>query len=185
MPQIINSNTTLSQVNIASQKAKLIASYQAVIDGINGELGDTTSFLIGGTTYAKADLIAHFQARIDAAKKTNTARAAFQATVASEQGVDATAEPLRAEFKVYLQGRFGKASTELQKFGYEPQKAPQRAAVTKAKAIAQSAATRAARGTIGKKAKSLIKGVPAPAPTAAAPPAQASAPTTTPATPKA
>ena len=28
MPQIINTNTTLTQINIAEQKAKIIATYQ-------------------------------------------------------------------------------------------------------------------------------------------------------------
>lgn len=162
MPQIVNTNTTLSQVNIAEQKAKLIATYQAVISGISAELGDTTTFLFGGTTYAKADLVARFQSRIDAARKTLADRTALHASVAAEQAVETAVATLRARFKTYLQGRYGKDSPELQKFGFTPQKTPQRAAATKAKAVKQSDATRRARGTTGKKAKSVIKGVPEP-----------------------
>jgi hypothetical protein len=70
MPQVINTNTTLTQVQIAAQKAKIVATYQALVDGINAQLGDTATFLIGGKSYAKSDLVGPFQARIDAAKKT-------------------------------------------------------------------------------------------------------------------
>ena len=177
MPQIINTNTTLSQVNIAEQKAKIIATYQAVITGINTDLGDTTTFLIAGATYAKADLVARFQARIDAARKTLADRTTLHASVAAERSVEASAGALRAGFKTYLQGRYGKDSPELQKFGFTPQKPVQRAAATTAKAVTQNTATRKARGTTGKKAKVLIKG--APEPTA---PVAPTAPAVTPAT---
>jgi hypothetical protein len=162
MPQIINTHTTISQVNIAEQKAKLIATYQAVINGINTELSDTTTFILGGGTYAKTDLVARFQARIDSARRTLADRTALHASVAAEQAVSTGVTTLRAAFKTYLQGRYGKDSPELQKFGFTPQKPPQRAAATTAKAVKANKATREARGTTGKKAKSLIKGAPEP-----------------------
>jgi hypothetical protein len=185
MPQIINTNTTLTQVNIAEQKAKIIATYQAMINGINAELGNTTTFLLSGGTYAKADLIARFQARIDAARKTLADRTTLHATVAAEQSLDKAVAALRTGFKTYLQGRYGKESPALQKFGFIPQKPTQRAAATKAKAVTLNTATRKARGTTGKKAKVLIKGAPAPtapvaptAPTAPTAPAAPPAPVT-------
>jgi hypothetical protein len=159
MPQTINTNTTLTQVQIAAQKAKIIATYQALIDGINAQLADTTAFVIAGVSYAKADLVGHLQSRIDAARKVVAERTALHASVANERTMAKSVATLRGGFKSYLQGRYGKASPELQKFGFTPQKAAQKAAATKAKTVKQIEATRKARGTTGKKAKANIKGV--------------------------
>lgn len=159
MPQTINTNTTLTQVQIAAQKSKIIATYQALVDGINAQLADTTSFVIGGVSYAKADLVGHFQARIDAAKATVADRTLLHSAVANEQTLAKSVATLRAGFKSYLQGRYGKGSAELQKFGFTPQKVTQKAVATKANAAKQNVATRTARGTTGKKAKANIKGV--------------------------
>jgi hypothetical protein len=55
MPQIINTSTTINQVQIAAQTAKIIATYQALVDGINAQLADTTTFLIAGASSAEVD----------------------------------------------------------------------------------------------------------------------------------
>ncbi len=139
MPQILNTNTTLTQVQIAAQKAKIVATYQALVDGINAQLADTTTFVIGGVSYARADLVAHFQARLDAAKKTVADRTSLHSDVANEQALNKSVGTLRAGFKSYLQSRYGKGSAELQKFGFTPQKVTQKAAATKAKAATRNA----------------------------------------------
>jgi hypothetical protein len=173
MPTIINTNTTISQVNIATQKATEEAEYQALLNGINSELGDVPTFVIAKRAYTKAELVARFQARIDAARKTKTDRTTLHASVAAERTMRADAAKLRAGFKQYLQSRYGKDSAELQKFGFTQAKTPQRSVVGKAKGLVQNKATRVARGTKGKKQKSTIKGTPpATATTASTPAAQ-------------
>lgn len=176
MPQIINTDTTLSTIVIAAQKAKTLAVFQTLVDGINTELGDVASYVINGVTYTKADLIAKFTGRIDAGKQTLAARTAMHLAVSQEQALAAKALALRAGVKSLLEMRYGKQSPMLQKFGYAQRKTTQKAAATTANAAQKSKATRAARGTTGKKAKSLIKGAPdaAPPPTAA-PPSKATA----------
>ena len=166
MPQIINTDTTLSITVIAEQKAKAIAVFQALVDGINGELGDVTSFVIKGKTYPKADLVATFVKRIDAGKTTLGARTAMHLAVSEEHAITAEALDLRASIKSLLEMRYGKRSPMLQKFGYAQRKTTQKAAVTTANAVTKGKATRAARGTTGKKAKSVIniKAVPETAP---------------------
>jgi hypothetical protein len=104
-------------------------------------------------------LVSHFEARIDVAKKTVTERMALHAIVVTEQTMAMAVATLRAGFKSYLQGHYGRGSPELQKFGFTAQKPMQKAAVTKARAAKQNVATRKARGTTGKKAKVNIKGV--------------------------
>jgi hypothetical protein len=171
MPQNINTNTTLSTLVIAAQKAKALAVFQSLVDGINTELADVSSYVISGKTYTKADLLAVLTARIDAGKQTLAARTAMHLAVAKEQTLLPTALALREGVKLFLAMRYGKESPMLQKFGYAQRKTTQTAAVTTANAVKKSAATRAARGTTGKKAKSLVKGAPpaAPPPTTAAP----------------
>jgi hypothetical protein len=179
MPTVVNTNTTIGQVNIASQKATVLATYQALITGLNEAPADLQSLVIGGVTYSKAELIAQFQARIDAAKKTLAARTALHLAVVAERAEAAKVVAIRAGLKTVLQGRYGKSGAELQQYGFTPVKKTQRAALTKADAVAANLSTRAARGTKGKKQKSTIKGArPAPAHTAA-PAASATATTTT------
>ena len=171
MPKNINQNTTLSQVDIAAQKAKLFASYQALIGAITSDLTDTPSFIISGVTYTRDQLLQLLTSRVTAAKNTLAQRTLMHEAVAAEQTVASQVDPVRAGFKTYLLGRFGKNSARLQKYGYTPVKPTQKAASTKASAVALNKGTRTLRGTTGKKAKSLIKATPAttgsPPPTAA------------------
>jgi len=160
MPTVINTNTTISQINISMQKAAVEAEYKALVTGIDSELTGVDSFLINQKTFTKADLVAKFQSRIDAAEKTKVARTALHACVAAERALQAEVAPLRMGFKFFLQSRYGKNSAELQKFGFTQTKATQRSAVAKSTAVSKGRATRQARGTKGKKQKALIKGSP-------------------------
>ena len=132
MPQIVNTNTKLSQVNIAAQKAKLIASYQALTGTITSDLADTPSFVINGATYTRDQLLEELTSRVTAAKNTLAARTTMHEAVAAEQAVAAQIEPLRAGLKTYLLSRFGKNSAKLQKYGYTPVKPAQMAVTTRA-----------------------------------------------------
>ena len=171
MPQIINTNTTLNTIVIAAQKAKTLAVFQSLVDGINTELGDVASYVISGVTYTKADLLGGVHGA-HRRREANPRRAHRDAPRRSqEQTLAAKALALREGVKLFLEMRYGKQSPMLQKFGYAQRKTTQKAAATTANAVQKNKATRAARGTTGKKAKSLIKGAPdtAPPPTAAAP----------------
>jgi hypothetical protein len=180
-------NVSVTKVNIAAQKATVEAQYKALIAGINAELTADQQFIINGETLSKAALLARFQARLDAAQKTKADRTTLTTTVDAERRLQLEVTPLRTGFKVYLLSRYGKSSPELQKFGFTQTKRPQRPVASKAAGVAKSKATRAARGTAGKKAKLAIKGTvaqpgtaapPAPTPPAAAPPAPPKAPIT-------
>jgi hypothetical protein len=162
-----NTNSTLTVMNIAAQKATVEAEYKALIDGINSELGADTSFIINDESFTKADLIGRFESRLEAAQKTKTNRTALHLCVASERAIALEVAPLRMGFKTFLQSRFGKSSPKLQKFGFVQAKKPQRPAVSKATAVEKNKATRTVRNTVGKKARLKITAPSKPVPAAA------------------
>jgi hypothetical protein len=184
--------TTFTTINIATQKTTLEAEYKRLINGINTELAGVDSFVINGVAWTRPDLLTRLQSRIDASEKTKAARTNLHNIVNSEQELQLEIAPLRAGLKTYLQSRFGKTSGKLQLFGFAQNKSTQKTAQAKADAVVKSKATRKARGTMGKKQKTAIKGdvigvvttpilAPAPATTAPAPGAPDPAPKPAPA----
>jgi hypothetical protein len=168
--------TPITTISIAHQKVDIEADYKTLIEGIKTELAAVDPLLVGGATIARADLIARFQARIDAAEAVKAARGVLQKAVANERTVDAAVRPLRAAVKVFLQGRYGKHSPDLQKFGFTQSRQPKASVEAKAAGHAKAKATRVALGTKGKQQKKVSKKA-----TAAAPPAPVTAPGTGPA----
>jgi hypothetical protein len=181
MATTTTTNVTVSQVNIASQRATVEAQFKALVNGIKTELANVDSFVISGVTFTKQELVDKFQGRLDAAERTKTARTALHALVAQERQVQADVAKIRTGFKICLQGRLGKNSPELQKFGFTQAKTPQRPVANKAAGIEKSKATRQARHTTGKKAKLKITGTPPATETAATAQAQPAATTAPPA----
>jgi hypothetical protein len=154
------STPSITQINIAAQKADLVAGYRALVDAMTTELPDVTSVLVAKVSYTKADLIKEFQARIDAWEATKNARMTLHTMVAAERQVQLQVVPLRAGMKAFLSLRFGKNSPEIQKFGFTQIKKTQKTVQAKATGVANAIATRAARSTMGKKQKSAISGTP-------------------------
>jgi len=106
---------------------------------------------------ARTDLVARFQARVDAAEAVKNGRAGLQGLVAHEREVDAQVRPLRAVTKVFLQGRYGKDSPKLQAFGFTLSRKPKASAAAKATAQTKAKATREVLGTKGKQQKKASK----------------------------
>ena len=100
----------------------------------------------------------------------------WRKAVADEKSALAAARPVRALLKTFLQSRLGKASPQLNGFGFETTKAPRASAKTKAAAVDKNKATRAARHTMGttqrKRVKAPTPPSPEPVPTASTQPAQ-------------
>jgi len=161
--------TTLTTVNIATQKAGVAAEYQALIAGINTLLPSVDPFVLGNATISRADLLAKLQSLLNADNATKAAQTAYHNAVQSERSLTVAVAPLRAQLKLYLQSRFGKTSTQLQSFGFTPNKVPDKPVASKSTGVAKALATRKARGTLGKKQKSKIHGT-VPAASAPTPP---------------
>ena len=165
-----------------STKVDVEAQFQAVIAGLLAYYQPTDPFLMSDGTYTRDQLIARFQAFVSAVEQTKSGYQTWRTDVAGEQALLTQVMPLRAGVRGIVQARFGKQGPQVLQFGFTPAKTPVRTAASKALAAEKAVATRKARGTVGKTAKSEIHGT-VPAGTAAAPTAQAGSSTTAPVAP--
>ncbi len=174
-------NTTVTKVNVAAQKAKVEAQFTALVNGINTLLGNVTTFDFASGSIAKADVVSKFSARVAAAEKTKAARIALHQAVLEETQIAQQVAPYRADMKSYLVYRYGKSSPTLQVFGFTPAKTPQRSAVAKAQGVVKAKATNKALGPTGKKQrKAAAKAIANATPAATPAPANGSTPTPAP-----
>jgi hypothetical protein len=153
-----------------------------VIVGIKKDLQNVSSVPIGGSTFTLATIETLLQSRIDAANAVDVARAKWLEATATYQALNAQVTPVVRGLRRFVIDAFGENSPVLADFGFSP---PKKAVLTPEQNVAKAlkaAATRKARGTMGKKEKLKIKGtvattapetpaspVPSPAPTATAP----------------
>jgi hypothetical protein len=141
--------------NQSNTKAAFISICNALITGINA-LPDKT-FLLGGQTYTKAQVVAPLQAVVDAAAQAAADEATWHASVQAEHDAEAAARVMVDALKPFLQGRLGKSSPLLRsQFGLAPVKVAEKTVAAKATGIAKSLATRAIRGTRGSKQKKAL-----------------------------
>jgi hypothetical protein len=157
---------------------------QQVIQGVQKDLSTMSSLLLGAETFTPATLVAFVQSRIDAGNKVGTARAAWLDAVKAYEAVDTQADVVVHDLKQLVIAAFGATSVKLADFGFAPRKVTVLTPAQKAAAALKRKATRAARNTLGPKAKLAIKGTvtttaPATAATPAAPAGQ-TAPVTAP-----
>jgi hypothetical protein len=129
------------------------------VGGIKKYLTDPNTVIpIGGKQCHPADVLAFFQEDIDARAAVDGARASVVATIATRKTADADRRTADSALKSYVTHLYGATSTEAQEFGYPPPKTRTTTVATKATAIQKSAATRAARNTMGSAQKALISG---------------------------
>jgi len=154
-----------------------------VIVGIKKDLQNVSSLPIGGTTFTMATIETLIQSRIDAANAVDVARANWLQATAKYEALNAQVTPVVRGLRNYVINAFGENSPVLADFGFTP---PKKAVLTPEQNVAKAlkaAATRKARGTMGKKEKLKIKGTVATAgPATPASPVPSPAPTATPPT---
>jgi hypothetical protein len=155
-----------------------------VIVGIQKNLQNVSSLPLAASTYTMATLVQLVQSRIDAANTVVNARAHWVDASAAYGALNTQVTQVVRDLRQYVISVYGKDSPVLADFGFTPSK---RTPLTPEQLVARAqkaAATRVARGTMGKKQKAKIKGTvatTAPAtPPAATPPiaAPAAAPVT-------
>jgi hypothetical protein len=144
------------------------------------------SVTLGGVKYAPARLAKMFRDGIDVADATDKAAKSWHLAVATEKDNTQALAGVQTALRSYVSATFGETSTEFAAFGFKPKAVADVSVETKATAVAKRAATRAARGTMGKSEKEKIKGavvapaapaVPAVTTSAAAPAASVTAST--------
>jgi hypothetical protein len=177
----MTTNTNVGKINVAAQRATVLAQYTALVTGINTQLTDVSVFTFQEQQIPKTQVVSRLQARIDAAQTTKVARLALGAAVAAEAQIVADTTPLVADLKTFLQSRLGKKSPKLQTFGLTQLKTTQKSVAAKSVGVAKALATRKAIGTKGKKQrKAAIEALAASATVQAPATSPAPAPVTTP-----
>jgi hypothetical protein len=138
-------------------KTNRTARDRMIIDAIAAHFNGTASITVGGKLYKAKDLQAQFQAEMDAAKETQSAKTAYLQATLAERTVTKQVTPLYKALRSYLIGLYGASSAIVADFGFTPKNGTVDVA-TKAAAIEKRAATRKARGTMGKRQKLEVTG---------------------------
>jgi hypothetical protein len=133
---------------------------QGVIDGVRKNLAGQT-FQIGKRAYASQDVIDAFQARVDAGQAIIDARNALAAALKADAAERARSAAFARGFRTILQGMFNETPDLMADFSMKPRKVTKKSLEVLARAVARAQATRAARGTKGKRQREAIKGEPA------------------------
>src|SRR5450631_2227312 len=95
----------------AVSKTTLVAQCQAIIVALQNL--SVTEYTLGGKAFAKADLIAAFQAYLDAAALTASTKKSQQNAILAEGTQALSVRTVTALQKAFLQSRFRKSSPEL------------------------------------------------------------------------
>lgn len=175
-------------------KSSQAALVKQLIAGFNKRFPNGSQQLqVGGATFTVTALTTLLQSFVDIREAVEASQAATKAKVQAEDAQVPSQRAMIHAIETTIRGTFGNSADVLADFGLAPPKvrAP-RTAEEKAVSAAKSAATRKARGTMGKNQKKNVKGsitaklvvtpvttspvltpVDAPAPTAGAPGATA------------
>ena len=124
------------------------AQLQKIIDGLGKRFPPGSSITLGNVTYTVGDLQKLVQIDLDAVTASVNARAAYATQVALERLANKKANPTLRLLKNYVLALIGDtqdATAALSEFGYEPRKARQPSAKTKAQAAEKAQATREAK----------------------------------------
>jgi hypothetical protein len=160
---------TTTSTTTAPNRVSTQGKDQQVIVGIKTDLQTMSSLPLGGATYTPSSLAAFIQSRIDAANAVLTAKANWQSASKTYEAINTQATVVVRELRNLVIGAFGPSSPKLADFGFTPTVRKVQTPEQKAAAAVKRAATRKARGTMGKVAKLAIKGAPPMAPSATSP----------------
>ncbi len=138
-------------------KTDRTARDQMIIDAIAKHYSGSATITLEGNDHKAKDLQAQFQAEVDAAKATQSAKTAYTQATLEEQTVTKQVTPLYKALRSYLIGLNGATSAIVADFGFTPKNTTVDVA-TKAQAIEKRLATRKARGTLGKRQRLEITG---------------------------
>jgi len=132
---------------------------EQLIAGTAKHLANITQLLLASGTFTPAQVTTELQALVTLRTNANAAKAAAEAKLATEEAQLAPLRSFMATFVAFLRAAFSNSPDVLADFGLKAKKEPTpQTAEAKAAATVKRAATRAARGTKGPKAKKSVKG---------------------------
>jgi hypothetical protein len=126
-----------------------------IVAAIKKHLGGAV--ILEGVTYAPSALAKLFQRGIDVADATDSAKKTWHVAVATEQEETQNIWLLQQALRSHVTAVYGAKSVEFADFGFATKAKPVDVA-TKVEAVKKSAATRAARHTMGKRQKEKVRG---------------------------
>ena len=161
-------------IDTRTDKTTRVARVKQAIVGVNKYYGGQASLTLDGTQYTPASLVQLLQSFVDLDALLTASKAKAHEQVGQEKVLYTQVRIVLQALHGYVVSTFGnKAAAVLADFGFTPTKRTQPKVAVKMEAQKQSAATRAARHTMGQKQKKGVKGAAgAPAPTPATPPKQ-------------
>jgi len=178
-----NSQDNATVVDVCTKRLNALKSY---VDG-------KAQINVGGKKQKASQVVAIYQSCLDSRAALATKRAEVKAAMATRTSAEQARRSADRAVKAWVVNEFGEGSQQAIDFGFPPPKKATRTVESKVNAVALAKATRAARHTMGKKQKSLIKGtmvaptapaVPANMPAGASPASQPAMPATAVAAPQ-
>ena len=145
---------------MANTKSNLAAQVRQFLTGARKPFPNGSQTLqIGGVTSTVTGLTAILQSFVDNRDAVEASKAATKAKIETERVQSPSQLALIRAFQTVVRGAFGNAADVLADFGLAPPKVRvTKTAEQKAVTAAKIAATRKARGTMGKNQKKAIKG---------------------------
>jgi hypothetical protein len=132
---------------------------RSTIQALSKRFSQDATVRVDGKTYVIRDLTAAFQGHLDVLDQLVTLRAQLAAKVAEERALAAKAQTLRARLLGFVRAEYGISPSAFADFAYPmPKKRGPKTAAAKALGAERLRATRKARGTMGKRQRSKIKG---------------------------
>jgi hypothetical protein len=157
-------------MSIQKNNAVVVDSCTQRLKAFERYVNDKTPMTMNGKKLKASQVVAIYQSCLDSRASLATKRAETKAAMAARTSAEQARVQADRAVKAWVTNEFGVGSQQAIDFGFPAPKAAKRTVESKVNAVLQAQATRKARGTMGKKQKSLIKGV-VTAPSAPAAPA--------------
>jgi hypothetical protein len=142
--------------NDTKSRVITVDSLQKLVDGFTKHAATTPSLVFAGVTLKPSDVVARLQALIARSNAVNSAAAAWHGQVTTKRKAVLQMRPLLGLVKQMLEGAYSLQLDVLADFGLAPRKKTVVSPQTRAAAAVKAKATRAVRGTTGKKQKAAI-----------------------------
>ncbi|HSY23512.1 MAG TPA: hypothetical protein VK841_15405 [Polyangiaceae bacterium] len=152
------SNSIVRNITSQSTKSAALAQVQALIAGTNKTFPNA-ALTFGNATVQASSIVQDLQNLEQAMLALTAAQSNARDAVSALRTLEVSVGPLVRAYKRFLLATYGTSAQQLAVFGLQPPKARTPISTgTRATATAKARATRAARGTKGKKQKLAIKG---------------------------
>jgi hypothetical protein len=142
----------------SQNNATVVDSCTKRLQALSAYVDAKAQISIDGTKLKASQVIAIYQSCLDSRAALATKRAETKAAMATRASAEAARRRADRAVKAWVVNEFGERSASALGFGFAPPKKATRTVESKVNAVALAKATRAARHTMGKKQKSLIKG---------------------------